>query len=66
MRCRGGVRCTCMAGVEYAVRYGRDGGFDVQRLPAALPRAYVVGQYHLATSSRAGLSYMARGFSMRR
>ncbi len=33
---------------------------------AALPRAYAVGQFHLATSPRAGLSYMARGFPMRR
>ena len=48
------------------MRYSRDGGFDVQRLPTALPRAYAVGQFHLATSPRAGLSYMARGFPMRR
>ena len=63
---RGYPAFAALAGVEYAVRYSRDGGFDVQRLPAALPRAYVVGQFHLATSPRAGLSYMARGFPMRR
>ncbi len=63
---RGYPAFAALAGVEYAVRYSRDGGFDVQRLPAALPRAYAVGQYHLATSPRAGLSYMARGFPMRR
>lgn len=63
---RGYPAFAALAGVEYAVRYSRDGGFEVQRLPTALPRAYVVGQYHLATSPRAGLSYMARGFPMRR
>ena len=63
---RGYPAFAALAGVEYAVRYSRDGGFAVQRLPAALPRAYVVSQYHLATSPRAGLSYMARGFPMRR
>ena len=57
---------AALASVEYAVRYSRDGGFEVQRLTTALPRAYVVGQYHLATSPRAGLGYMARGFPMRR
>ena len=63
---RGYPAFAALAGVEYAVRYSRDGGFEVQRLPTALPRAYVVGQFHLATSPRAGLSYMARGFPMRR
>ena len=63
---RGYPAFAALAGVEYAVRYSRDGGFEVQRLPTALPRAYVVGQYYLVTSSRAGLSYMARGFPMRR
>ena len=63
---RGYPSFAALAGVEYAVRYSRDGGFEVQRLPTALPRAYVVGQYYLATSPRAGLSYMARGFPMRR
>ena len=63
---RGYPSFAALAGVEYAVRYSRDGGFEVQRLPTALPRAYVVGQFHLATSPRAGLSYMARGFPMRR
>ena len=62
---RGYPAFAALAGVEYAVRYSRDGGFEVQRLPTALPRAYVVGQFHLATSPRAGLSYMARGFPMR-
>ena len=62
---RGYPAFAALAGVEYAVRYSRDGGFEVQRLPTALPRAYVVGQYHLVTSPRAGLSYMARGFPMR-
>ena len=42
------------------------GGFDVQRLPTVLPRAYAVDQFHLATSPRAGLSYMARGFPAQR
>ena len=55
-----------LAGVEYSVRYDRGGDMDVQRLPTVLPRAYAVGQYHLATSPRAGLSYMARGFPMQR
>lgn len=63
---RGYPSFAALAGVEYAVRYSRDGGFEVQRLPTALPRAYVVGQFHLATSPRAGLGYMARGFPMRR
>ena len=63
---RGYPAFAALAGVEYAVRYSRDGGFDVQRLPTALPRAYAVDQFHLATSPRAGLSYMARGFPMRR
>ncbi len=63
---RGYPAFAALAGVEYAVRYSRDGGFEVQRLPTALPRAYVVGQFHLANSPRAGLSYMARGFPMRR
>ena len=63
---RGYPAFAALAGVEYAVRYSRAGGFDVQRLPTALPRAYVVGQFHLANSPRAGLSYMARGFLMRR
>ena len=62
---RGYPAFAALAGVEYAVRYSRDGGFDVQRLTTALPRAYAVGQFHLATSPRAGLSYMARGFPMR-
>lgn len=63
---RGYPAFAALAGVEYAVRYGRGGDLDVQRLPAALPRAYVVGQFHLATSPQAGLRYMARGFPMRR
>ena len=63
---RGYPAFAALAGVEYAVRYSRDGGFDVQRLPTVLPRAYSVGQFHLATSPRAGLRYMARGFPMRR
>ena len=63
---RGYPAFAALAGVEYAVRYSRERGFEVQRLPTALPRAYVVGQFHLATSPRAGLSYMARGFPMRR
>ena len=62
---RGYPAFAALAGVEYAVRYSRERGFEVQRLPTALPRAYVVGQFHLATSPRAGLSYMARGFPMR-
>ena len=63
---RGYPAFAALAGVEYAVRYRRSGDIEVQGLSAALPRAYVVGQFHLATSSRAGLSYMARGFPMRR
>ncbi len=63
---RGYPAFAALAGVEYAVRYSRDRSFAVQRLPTALPRAYAVGQYHLATSARAGLSYMAGGFPMRR
>ena len=63
---RGYPSFAALAGVEYAVRYSRGEGFEVQRLSTALPRAYVVGQFHLANSPRAGLSYMARGFPMRR
>ena len=63
---RGYPAFAALAGVEYAVRSGRDGDIDVQRLPTALPRAYMVGQFHLAPSPPAGLRYMARGFDRRR
>ena len=63
---RGYPAFAALAGVEYAVRYGHGGTIDVQHLPAALPRAYVVGQFHLAPSPQAGLRYMARGFPLRR
>ena len=63
---RGYPAFAALAGVEYAVRSGRGGAIDVQRLPAPLPRAYVVGRFHLARSPQAGLRYMARGFPQRR
>lgn len=63
---RGYPAFAALAGVEYAVRSGRGRAIDVQRLPAPLPRAYVVGRFHLAPNPQAGLRYMARGFQMRR
>lgn len=72
---RGYPAFASLVGIEYVVRYGGGGGLElvhegdigVYRFAEALPRAYMVGEYHVEAERRPRLTYMMdRGFAKHR